>query len=289
MLSALISGQKRQHEERPRIFGNQKIFLIKELPDDTPLPIFKPIKMSDFDELSTLLPPLPEIFPDTAHNFLAANLLYDDHLLPKNENNLNLESLKNITMFHERKCTAEGCNGPCNHYGKTDVDTSYALPRKYPRRAVWTDGSCNGSCNHDNITNASYDSDFLDDKDDHGPSDYVDDEDDLMEPAPVPASKPASEAVIAELKQQCINTINDKLATFPASLRDDFIERVRTAVIGEIFYWCQGLCDYYKKSLMSGKTLEGVDRSKCPSVQFNDQILVRTAITLATDIMFCNF
>jgi len=93
MLSALISGQKRQHEERPRIFGDQKFFLIKELPDDTPLPIFKPIKMSDFDELSTLLPPLPEIFPDTAHNFLAANLLYDDHLLPENENDLNLESL----------------------------------------------------------------------------------------------------------------------------------------------------------------------------------------------------
>jgi hypothetical protein len=41
----------------------------------------------------------------------------------------------------------------------------------------------------------------------------------LMEPAPVPASKPASEAVIAEKKQQCIDTINDKLAAFPASLR----------------------------------------------------------------------
>ena len=39
---------------------------------------------------------------------------------------------------------------------------------------------------------------------------------------------------------------------------------------------------------MSGKTLEDVDRSKCPSAQFNDQILVRIAQTLATDIMFCN-
>jgi hypothetical protein len=111
-----------------------------------------------------------------------------------------------------------------------------------------------------------------------------------MEPAPVPASKPASEAVIAEKKQQCIDTINDKLAAFPASLRSDFIERASTAVIGEKFYWCQGLCDYYTKSLMSGcgETLEGVDHSKCPSAQFNDQILVRIAQTLATGIMFCN-
>jgi hypothetical protein len=40
---------------------------------------------------------------------------------------------------------------------------------------------------------------------------------------------------------------------------------------------------------MSGQTLEDVDRSKCPSAQFNDQILVRIAQTLATGIMFCNF
>jgi hypothetical protein len=39
-----------------------------------------------------------------------------------------------------------------------------------------------------------------------------------MEPAPVPASKPASEAVIEEKKQQCIDTIDNKLAAFPASL-----------------------------------------------------------------------
>ncbi len=93
MPSALKSGQKRQYEECERIFGDQKLFLIKEL--DTPPPIFERIKMSDFDDLSTLFPPLPEIFPDAALNFLAANSLYDDHLLPENENDLNLESLDN--------------------------------------------------------------------------------------------------------------------------------------------------------------------------------------------------
>jgi hypothetical protein len=169
---------------------------------------------------------------------------------------LNLESMDSVITFHARMCNAEGCNGPCNHDGKI-------------------------------ITGASFDSD--DDEDDHGPSDHLDDEDDSMEPAPVTASKPASKAMIAELKEKCINMINNKLATFPASLRGDFIERARTAVIGEKFYWCQGLCDYYTKSLMSGKTLEDVNRSKCPSAQFSDQILVRIAQTLATGIMFCNF
>jgi hypothetical protein len=169
---------------------------------------------------------------------------------------LNLESLDSVITFHARMCNAEGCNGPCNHDGKI-------------------------------ITGASFDSD--DDEDELGPSDHLGDEDDSMEPAPVTASKPASEAMIAELKEKCINTINDKLATFPASLRGDFIERARTAVIVEKIYWCLGLCDYYTKSLMSGKTLKDVDRSKCPSAQFNDQILVRIAQMLATGIMFCNF
>ena len=61
-------------------------------------------------------------------------------------------------------------------------------------------------------------------------------------------------------------------------------------MIGEKFYWCQGLCDYYTKSLMSGKTLEDVNRSKCPSAQFSNRILIRIAQMLATGIiMFCNF
>ena len=62
---------------------------------------------------------------------------------------------------------------------------------------------------------------------------------------------PASEG-IEELKQQCIIAIYNKLAAFPASLRYALIEKVRNANVGEIFYWCQGLCDYHTKSLMSG-------------------------------------
>jgi hypothetical protein len=183
-------------------------------------------------------------------------IIFPDAVHNFHADSLNLESLDSVITFHARMCNAEGCNGPCNHDGKI-------------------------------ITGTSFDSD--DDEDDHGPSDHPGDEDDSMEHAPVTALKPASEAMIAELKEKCNSTINDNLATFPASLRGDFIERARTAEIGERFYWCQGLCDYYTKSLMSGKTLEGVDRSKCPSAQFNDQILIRIAQTLSTGIMFCNF
>jgi hypothetical protein len=102
----------------------------------------------------------------------------------------------------------------------------------------------------------------------------IDNEDDLMEPASEPSywpvSEPASELVIAALKQQCINARNDTIAAFLASLRDAFNERARFAKIGELFYWFQKLCNYYKKSLMSGKTLDGVNRLKCPSLQLHD-------------------
>jgi hypothetical protein len=40
---------------------------------------------------------------------------------------------------------------------------------------------------------------------------------------------------------------------------------------------------------MSGNTLKGIDRDKCPSAQFYDRVLVNIAKTLRTDIMFCNF
>jgi hypothetical protein len=36
-----------------------------------------------------------------------------------------MESLKKIITFHERKCTADGCNGSCNQDNNTYVDASY--------------------------------------------------------------------------------------------------------------------------------------------------------------------
>jgi hypothetical protein len=155
----------------------------------------------------------------------------DDHLLSGNENgSLNFEELNNIITFH-----LENFKGPCNHDNTTDDNASY--------------DSDDSSKTSSGDSTSSID---------------LDDEDDLMGPVSEPASEPASEG-IEELKQQCIDAINNKLAAFLASLRYALIERVRNANVGEIFYWCQGLCDYYTKSLMSGNTLKGIDREKCPS------------------------
>ncbi len=36
-----------------------------------------------------------------------------------------LASLVNVITFHSRTFNAKGCNGPCNHEDKTDIDTLY--------------------------------------------------------------------------------------------------------------------------------------------------------------------
>jgi hypothetical protein len=35
------------------------------------------------------------------------------------------ESLDNVIGFHMMKCTTDGCNGPCNHDNKSDVNDLY--------------------------------------------------------------------------------------------------------------------------------------------------------------------
>ena len=200
-----------------------------------------------------------------------------------------LESPGNVIRFHLTKCTTDGCNGSC-HDSKSDVDASYDSDD--PSMSSSDDSSWSGTLSGDCD---NWDVDEL--------NNGIDNDDDLMEPASEPASelaswhafelasKPTPEAEIAELKQQCIYTIKDKLAEFPTSHREVLIERVRTAVTWQKFYWCQGMCDYHKKSLMSGcgETLVGIDRAQCPSAEFNDKILVRIAQKLETGIMFCNF
>ena len=74
-------------------------------------------------------------------------IIFPDAVHNFHADSLNLESLDSVITFHARTCNAEGCNSLCNHDGKI-------------------------------ITGASFDSD--DDKDDHGPSDHLDDEDDSV-------------------------------------------------------------------------------------------------------------
>ena len=144
-----------------------------------------------FDEQSLPMPPLPEIILDAALNFLATDSLYDDHLLPGNEDGLYLESLVNVITFHVRTCNLKCCNSPCNHKDKTDAENLYDYnDLTLPSSDVSLSWYSTSSCDLDNW--------------------------DVDKPESV--SDPPSEAVIAELKQQCIHTINDKLAAFPASL-----------------------------------------------------------------------
>ena len=79
--------------------------------------------------------------------------------------------------------------------------------------------SCKCPCSHDNTTddNASYDSDdwSMYSSGEKTSSIDLDDEDDLVGPA----SEPASEE-IDDLKQQCIDAINNKLAAFPNAVLD---------------------------------------------------------------------
>jgi hypothetical protein len=105
----------------------------------------------------------------------------DDYLLSGNVNgSSNFVELNNIITFH-----LECCKGPCNHDNTTDDNASYDSDDS----SMYSSGDSTSSID-------------------------LDDEDDLMGPA----SEPASEG-IEELKQQCIDAINNKLNAFPASLQ----------------------------------------------------------------------
>jgi hypothetical protein len=58
---------------------------------------------------------------------------------------------------------------------------------------------------------------------------------------------------------------------------------------GEIIYWVQGLCANHEKSLALGERgLEGLDRAKCPSANFNDNVLEPVAASLHAKMVYCN-
>ena len=55
------------------------------------------------------------------------------------------------------------------------------------------------------------------------------------------------------------------------------------------FYWVQGLCPNREKSLALGERgLEGLDRAKCPSANFNDNVLKPVAASLRAKMVYCN-
>ncbi len=57
----------------------------------------------------------------------------------------------------------------------------------------------------------------------------------------------------------------------------------------DIIYWVQGLCANRAKSLALGERgLEGLDRAKCPSANFNDNVLEPVAASLRAKMVYCN-
>jgi hypothetical protein len=83
------------------------------------------------------------------------------------------------------------------------------------------------------------------------------------------------------VKRCCINTINTSLSTWSQESRGYLAEFVKNIKEGDIIYWAQGLCANREKSLALGERgLEGLDRTKCPSANFNDNILKPVAASL---------
>jgi hypothetical protein len=65
-----------------------------------------------------------------------------------------------------------------------------------------------------------------------------------------------------------------------------FVENINKR---NIIYWVQGLCSNHEKSLSLGERgLGGLDRTKCPSTNFNDHVLKPVAESLRAKKVYCN-
>jgi hypothetical protein len=70
----------------------------------------------------------------------------------------------------------------------------------------------------------------------------------------------------------------DSLAAFAKNIKER-----------DIIYWVQGLCPNCEKSLALGERgLEELDRAKCPSANFNDNVLEPVAARLRAKMVYCN-
>jgi len=66
----------------------------------------------------------------------------------------------------------------------------------------------------------------------------------------------------------------------------EFVKNIKER---DIIYWVQGLCVNREKSHALGERgLEGFDRAKCPSANFNDNVLNPVAASLRAKKVYCN-
>jgi hypothetical protein len=97
------------------------------------------------------------------------------------------------------------------------------------------------------------------------------------------------EAQLGESYDKFAQMINKSLSTWSQESRDYLAEIAKNIEEGDIIYWVQGLCANREKSLALGERgLEGFDRAKCPSANFNDNALNPVAASLRAKIVYCN-
>ena len=76
------------------------------------------------------------------------------------------------------------------------------------------------------------------------------------------------------------------VATRVSCLLAEFAKNIKD---GEVIYWFQGLCASREKSLALGERgLKGFDRAKCPSANFNDNVLKPVTASLSAKMVYCN-
>jgi len=89
--------------------------------------------------------------------------------------------------------------------------------------------------------------------------------------------------------ERCIDTINTSLSSWSQESRNFLSEFAKNIKEQDIIYWVQGLCPNREKTLALGERgLEGLDRAKCPSANFNDRVLKPVAARLRAKKVYCN-
>ena len=81
--------------------------------------------------------------------------------------------------------------------------------------------------------------------------------------------------------ERCLHTINMSLCSWSPESGNFLSEFATNIKERDAIYWVQGLCPNREKSLALGERgLEGLDRAKCPSANFNDRVLKPDAKSL---------
>ena len=81
--------------------------------------------------------------------------------------------------------------------------------------------------------------------------------------------------------------INTSLSTWLQESRDSLAAFAKNIEERDTIYWVHGLCPNLEKSLALGERgLEGLDRAKCPSANFNDNVLKQVAASLCAKMVY---